>query len=85
MIALDLYDGINVVLDYDDYLIVIWNVIGGSPASIYTFVEAPEDNGLSIEECEIKLLEESKEGFCESGKAVEWCLNKIHEYKSPNN
>lgn len=73
--------GENTVFYYGDYIMVVGDAIGGFSASVYSFIETPEETGLPDEECRIELTEKSSEVYGENGRAIEWCLETVHRLR----
>lgn len=63
------------VLKYGDRVFVAEpNRQGGFSASIYEFLETPDELGLNEHECRLSLIYKADESFEDSGHAIAWCL-----------
>ena len=49
---------------------------GGFTASIYEFVDDPEETGLGDIECRLSKIAEATQHFEDSGHAIAWCLKQ---------
>ena len=49
---------------------------GGFSASVYEFLETPDELGLNESECRLSLIHKADERFTDSGHAIVWCLSR---------
>lgn len=49
---------------------------GGFTATIYEFIETPEETGLGDIECRLSKIAESEQHFEDGGHAIAWCLKQ---------
>ena len=50
---------------------------GGFSASIYEFIDDPEETGLDAIECRLAPWEKATETFQDGGHAVAWCFGQL--------
>lgn len=49
---------------------------GGFTATVYEFIESPEETGLSEIECRLNLILTTDECFADNGHAIAWCMTQ---------
>ena len=63
------------VLKYGDRVLVTdYHWKGGFTASVYEFVETPEEAGVGDIECRLSLIYKSDKTFEDNGHAIAWCM-----------
>ncbi len=67
----------DIVLKYNEYVLVAYQTFNGYQAEIYMFAEQPEDSGLSDIECKLELMANPEMKFDDAGHAIEWALDLL--------
>ena len=76
-LALETNPTYGAVIKYGDRVFhtdLTWK--GGFSASIYEFIDDPEETGLGDIECRLSLIAKATTEFEDSGHALEWCLRQ---------